>query len=283
MRFNAAEPQSRWHGTCQSEQGCLFGCVSERPLPCWPQRDYHRRTKLVFGRTAMKSAWPGLAILLLLPVNSVFARPPQPQQYHEEDPSNVADAARRARDQKKEQSKSAKVWDNDSIPKTPGAVSIVGQTPAAAEGDDSAAGAGAKDAGTKDAAKDATAEAEGPDKAAKPANESGSATPAPAATSEAGGGAASAGAGGEKAKGGEASAEVAVIQSDLAAAKAQLQTVKADLDILQRKFNLDSQTYYGKPDYAADREGAATIDAEKGQVEAKQHEVADAQRKEAQL
>ncbi len=104
----------------------------------------------------MKSAWPGLAILLLLPVNSVFARPPQPQQYHEEDPSNVADAARRARDQKKEQSKSAKVWDNDTIPKTPGAVSVVGQAPVVAEGDDSAAGAGAKDAGTKDGAKDAT-------------------------------------------------------------------------------------------------------------------------------
>ena len=226
----------------------------------------------------MKSAWPGLAILLLLPVNSVFARPPQPQQYHEEDPSNVADAARRARDQKKEQSKSAKVWDNDSIPKTPGAVSVVGQAPAAAEGDDSAAGAGAKDA-----AKDATPGAEGADKAAKPANESGSATPAPAATSDAGGGAASAGASDEKAKGGEASAEVAAIQSDLAAAKAQLQTVKADLDILQRKFNLDSQTYYGKPDYAADREGAATIDAEKGQVDAKQQEVADAQMKVDQL
>jgi hypothetical protein len=230
----------------------------------------------------MKSAWPGLAILLLLPVNSVFARPPQPQQYHEEDPSNVADAARRARDQKKEQSKSAKVWDNDSIPKTPGAVSVVGQAPAAAEGDDSAAGAGAKDAGTKDAAKDATPGAEGADNAAKPANESGSATPAPAATSEAGG-AASAAAADEKAKGGEASPEVAAIQSDLAAAKTQLQTVKADLDILQRKFNLDSQTYYGKPDYAADREGAATIDAEKGQVDAKQQEVADAQMKVDQL
>jgi hypothetical protein len=228
----------------------------------------------------MKSAWPGLAILLLLPVNSVFARPPQPQQYHEEDPSNVADAARRARDQKKEQSKSAKVWDNDTIPKTPGAVSVVGQ--AAAEGDDSAAGAGAKDAGTKDAAKDATPGAEGADNAAKPANESGSATPAPAATSEAGG-AASAAAADEKAKGGEASPEVAAIQSDLAAAKTQLQTVKADLDILQRKFNLDSQTYYGKPDYAADREGAATIDAEKGQVDAKQQEVADAQMKVDQL
>lgn len=216
----------------------------------------------------MKSAWPGLAILLLLPVNSAFARPPQSQQYHEEDPSNVADAARRVRDQKKEQSKSGKVWDNDTIPKTPGAVSVVGQTPtpAAAEGDDSAAGADAKDATKK-----ASAGSEGADNAGKPAGESGSATPAPAAAAD------------DRAKGGEASAEVAAIQADLAAAKAQLQTVKADLDILQRKFNLDSQTYYGKPDYAADKEGAASIDAEKGQVEAKQQEVADAQMKVDQL
>jgi hypothetical protein len=231
----------------------------------------------------MKSAWPGLAILLLLPVNSVFARPPQPQQYHEEDPSNVADAARRARDQKKEQSKSAKVWDNDTIPKTPGAVSVVGQAQVAAEGDDSEAGAGTKDAGTKDAAKNATPGSEGADKDAKPANESGSATPAPAPATEAGGGAAAGAATDEKAKGGEASAETAALQSDLAAAKTQLQAAKADLDILQRKFNLDSQTYYGKPDYAADKEGAASIDAEKAQVEAKQQEVADAQMKVDQI
>src|SRR5262249_57460 len=141
--------------------GCLFGRVSECPFPKPRQRYYHRRAKLVFGRTAMKSAWPGLAILLLLPVNSAFARPPQQQQYHEEDPSNVADAARRAREQKKEQQpKPAKVWDNDTIPKTPSEVNVVGQAPAAAEGDDSA-GAGAKD--TDASAKAATAGAEGTD------------------------------------------------------------------------------------------------------------------------
>ncbi len=201
----------------------------------------------------MKSAWPGLAILLLLPVNSVFARPPQPQQYHEEDPSNVADAARRAREQKKEQPKPAKVWDNDTIPKKPGEVSVVGQTPAAAEGDDSAEGAGAKER-HKDAAKAATPGAEGADNAAKPANEAASATPAPGSASEA----AAAPREPRKAKDGEASAEVAAIQADLAAARAQLQTVKADLDIPQRKFNLDSQTYYSKPNYVADKEGAAT-------------------------
>jgi hypothetical protein len=62
-----------------------------------------------------------------------------------------------------------------------------------------------------------------------------------------------------------------------------LQTAKADLDVWQRKFNLDSQTYYSKPNYAADKDGAASIDAEKSALEAKQQEVADAQMKVDQL
>jgi molecular chaperone GrpE (heat shock protein) len=217
----------------------------------------------------MKCEWLGLAILLLLPVNSVFACPPQSLQY--QDDQNVVDAARRAREQKKEQPKATRVWDNDSIPKKPGEVSVIGQTPAAAEGDDSAA-----TAGTKNAAAAAS------DKTENPANESASATPAPA-TAPASGGGSGAAASEEKTEGSKASAEIAAIQSDLASARAQLQTAKADLDVLQRKFNLDSQTYYSKPNYAADKDGAANIDAEKSALEAKQQEVADAQMKVDQL
>jgi hypothetical protein len=216
----------------------------------------------------MKSAWPGLAILLLLPVNSVSACPPQQQQYHEEDPSNVADAARRAREQKKEQQpKPAKVWDNDTIPKTPNEVNVVGQTPAAAEGDDSA-GAGAKDA-------DATA------KAATPGADGADAPGAHEAASSSGTG--DAGEPSEKKDGEKLAAEIAAIQADLAAAKSQLQTAKADLDIAQRKFNLDSQSYYSKPNYSADKDGAANIDAEKAEIETKQQQLADAQMKVHQL
>src|SRR5271154_6387535 len=133
---------------------------------------------LLFGRTVMKSGWLGLAILLLLPANSVFARPPQ--SLHYEDDQNVVDAARRAREQKKEQPQAGKVWDNESIPKKPGDVSVIGQTPAAAEADDSAAGAGAKE-------KDAAAAAS--DKTEAAANESASGAPA---TAPAAGGAAGA-------------------------------------------------------------------------------------------
>jgi hypothetical protein len=203
----------------------------------------------------MKSAWPGLAILLLLPLNSVSARQPWPQQSQQDDSSSIADAARRAREQKREQPKPAKVWDNDSIPRKPGDVSVIGQSSPAAKNDDSAA---------------ATS-----DRAANPANESASATPG---TAPAGAVAKS-----EKTDRDKLAAEIAAIESELAAAKAHLQTVKADLDILQRKFVLDSQTYYSKPNYVADKDGAASIDAEKAEVEAKQTEVADAQMKVDQL
>jgi len=72
--------------------------------------------------------------------------------------------------------------------------------------------------------------------------------------------------------------EAAAIAEDLNAAQAKLASLKTDADILQRKFVLDSQMYYGKPNYAADREGGAAIKAEKAQVDAKMEEVAAAQK-----
>ena len=193
----------------------------------------------------MKSAWAGLAILLLVPAGSIYGQP-------QDDSTSVADAARRTREQKKEQPKAAKVWDNDTIPKKPGEVSVIGQTPAGAAADDSAA----KDA--TDSRRPAPA-----DTAANPANAP--SEPAPAA--------------GEKSDHDKLTSEIAAIQSDLNAAKSQLQTVKADLDIAQRRFNLDSQTYYSKPNYVADRDGAARIVSEKADLESKQQAVADAQMK----
>lgn len=72
--------------------------------------------------------------------------------------------------------------------------------------------------------------------------------------------------------------EKAAIEEDLKSAQEKLDSLKTDADILQRKFVLDSQMYYGKPNYAADREGAAAIQAEKDQVDAKMDEVAAAQK-----
>jgi hypothetical protein len=63
------------------------------------------------------------------------------------------------------------------------------------------------------------------------------------------------------------------------AAKANLENLKSELDILQRKLALDQQSYYGKPDYSSDKAGAAALQDEQSQVDAKQQEVDDAQKK----
>ncbi|MGH9495845.1 MAG: hypothetical protein ACRD3B_12670 [Candidatus Sulfotelmatobacter sp.] len=69
------------------------------------------------------------------------------------------------------------------------------------------------------------------------------------------------------------------IEADLNAAKANLQNLKADLDLLQRKYSLDQQTYYGKPEYSSDKAGAADLSSEKNQIASKQQETADAEKK----
>ena len=54
---------------------------------------------------------------------------------------SLAEAARRAREQKKDQAKATKVWDDDNIPKTPGDVNVVGQPAAGADRNSPAVGA----------------------------------------------------------------------------------------------------------------------------------------------
>ncbi len=80
-----------------------------------------------------------------------------------------------------------------------------------------------------------------------------------------------------------AAAQKSAIESDLAAAKEQLQTLQNDLDILQRKYTLDQQMFYGKPNYAADKAGAASLQDEQDQIDAKQQEMIAAQQKIADL
>ncbi|MBZ5694210.1 MAG: hypothetical protein LAN36_02490 [Acidobacteriia bacterium] len=73
--------------------------------------------------------------------------------------------------------------------------------------------------------------------------------------------------------------EKSALEGDVSTAKAQLESLKNDLDILQRKYALDQQTYYGKTGYASDKAGAAALEDEKSQLDAKQAEVAAAQKK----
>jgi len=68
------------------------------------------------------------------------------------------------------------------------------------------------------------------------------------------------------------------IQADLNAAKAELATLKADLDIAQRKYALDEQTYLSNPNYT-DKTGAKELAGEKEQIAAKQQQISDAQKR----
>jgi hypothetical protein len=68
------------------------------------------------------------------------------------------------------------------------------------------------------------------------------------------------------------------MDANVSAAKELLKNLKADLDIAQRKYVLDQATYYGTPNYAADKAGAAALDGEKSDIDAKAAEVAAAEK-----
>ncbi len=187
----------------------------------------------------MKIKQWGLALVLLLPGGIAAA---QEQSAQQAQPSALSEAARRSRDQKKDEAKPARVWDNDNIPKTPGNISVVGQS--------------------SDAAAAESPAENGEHAANPPAADQAAVTPAPAAPST------------EK-----SAQEQAATLSELTSAKGQLQSRQKDLDILQRKFSLDQQTYMSKPDYASDKAGAAKMKQEETEVGAIKQDVADLQKK----
>jgi hypothetical protein len=80
-----------------------------------------------------------------------------------------------------------------------------------------------------------------------------------------------------------AAANKAAAESGLASAKEKLADLKADLDVMQRKYAMDQQTYYGKTNYAADRDGAAALASEKSDIGDKLDEVAAAEKQLAEL
>jgi hypothetical protein len=71
----------------------------------------------------------------------------------------------------------------------------------------------------------------------------------------------------------------AELEKQLADAKEQLKSLMTDFDILSRKHQLDQQTYYGKPDYTSDTQGAAALQEEDQVIAAKQQQVNVQQKK----
>ncbi|MGB8541706.1 MAG: hypothetical protein WCD49_08730 [Candidatus Acidiferrales bacterium] len=76
----------------------------------------------------MKIARWSIGLLLILPLGLSAGQ--QGDQPSTQQPTNnsLVDAARRAREQKRDQPKAVHVWNDDNVPKTNG-VSVVGQTP----------------------------------------------------------------------------------------------------------------------------------------------------------
>jgi hypothetical protein len=104
----------------------------------------------------MKIAHWGLGILLVMPMGIAAGQaqsPSQDAQAPAPAPSDsLAAAAKAAREAKKDQAKPARVWDDDTVPKSNAAISVVGKTPddsnsapgdAAAANGSAGAGAGA--------------------------------------------------------------------------------------------------------------------------------------------
>jgi chemotaxis protein histidine kinase CheA len=80
----------------------------------------------------MKIAQWGLGILLFMPTGIAVgqAQAPQEAQAPPPAPANpLAAAAKQAREAKKDQAKPSRVWDDDTVPKSNAAISVVGTTP----------------------------------------------------------------------------------------------------------------------------------------------------------
>ncbi len=80
--------------------------------------------------------------------------------------------------------------------------------------------------------------------------------------------------------------EKARAQQELADAQAKLEDLKKDADMAERKLKLDSDMYYGKPEYSNDAAGKAALDSEtadvnnkKAAVAAKEKEIQDLSKK----
>jgi hypothetical protein len=207
----------------------------------------------------MKITALGLIVALAIPAGTSLAghaAAQQPAQDSQQD--SLAAAARRSRENKGARPKAARVWDNDNIPNNPESVSVVGQDAAAAGTPSDTAASGATNAGPSAA----------PSPGSSKTDASAPVTSAPGAPDQT-----------AAAKQSTTADKNAGLQAELAAAKDQLQSLTVDLDILKRKFTLDQEVYYGKPNYAADKDGAASLKDEQDQIDAKQQEIADAQKK----
>jgi hypothetical protein len=160
-----------------------------------------------------------------------------PQSQSDAAPS-VAEAARRAREKKKENTKPVRTLTNDDLPAGPAGEAATATTSPAVKGADAVAPA---------------------------ANQDGDKKPAAPVSDE----------------------QAKLLKANNAAAlertKKQLATSLSELDVMQRKAVLDSDSYYSKTDYASDKQGKANLDAEEQDISAKKQDIEDLKARIAEL
>jgi hypothetical protein len=147
---------------------------------------------------------------------------------------SVADAARRAREKEKKETKPLKVLTNDDLER----MRNPGSTPEISTATATQAGAQPGAPSAPEAAPQTTAE-----------SSAAVSTPAP-----------------DK-------AEKEKNAKELAALKQELADAQSDLDLLQRQFALQRDTFYSNPDYVRDSVGQAKLDQLKQQISDKQQAV----------
>jgi len=153
---------------------------------------------------------------------------------------SVAEAARRAREKKKENAKPVRTLTNDDLPAAPavGVANGAVSPPPAMNGEDA----------VRPSAKDG-----GENKPSAPASDE------------------------------QAKLIAANNAAALERAKKQLATALSELDLMQRKLALDSDSYYSKTEYASDKEGKANLDAEAQAIDTKKQDIEDLKARVAEL
>jgi hypothetical protein len=193
----------------------------------------------------MKTGRFALAMLLALGVGAITLAQDNSEAAGQSSTDALAAAARRARQERKDQPKTAKVYTNDNLPSN-ATISFVGSEP-------SASVPAAKDANTPaaPAAKTPTVTQNAQTPASPSLAAAAKMTP-------------------EQKKGEDEAA--------LVTAKQQLESTKKDLDIQQRKFALDQQSYMSNPNHDSDKEAAAALQTEQDNISARRDEVDAAQK-----
>jgi hypothetical protein len=180
------------------------------------------------------------------------------------DNASVADAARRAREQRKAAAKPVRTLTNDDLPSVAAEPGVSAPAIGAA-GETAPADQAKTDQAKTDQAKTDQAKTDQPKTEGASSDRDLAAAPAPVADSDA------------------ANRKRAKLAAAWKRAKAELSQAQGELDVLERKAVLDSDTFYSKTDYASDSEGKARLDAEAGQINQKKSEVDGLKAKLAEL